>query len=107
VLAALGRSALAKVDRDGIGMHRLTQAIIRKGLSGERAAAVRELARAVLAANFPGDPDEPGNWGDWATVLPYLTAVDAAASGEQVLRMWPPFATRRRQGCGVRKLAGH
>ena len=109
VLAALGRSALARVDRDGIGMHRLTQAIIRQGLSSERAAAVRALARAVLAANFPGDPDEPGNWGEWATVLPHLTAVDAAASDEQVLRSmidnaaW--YLTRRGDYAGAEKLA--
>jgi hypothetical protein len=109
VLAALGRSALARVDRDGIGMHRLTQAIIRQGLSGGRAAAVRQLARAVLAANFPGDPDEPGNWGEWAAVLPHLTAVDAAASDEQVLRSmidnaaW--YLTRRGDYAGAEKLA--
>lgn len=85
-LARLGRGALARVDGEGLVMHRLTQAIIRGLLSPEQATAARDLASTVLAANHPGDPDLPGNWPGWACVLPHLLALDPAASPSTDLR---------------------
>ena len=86
VLARLGRSALARVDGEGLVMHRLTQAIIRGLLSPEEATAARDLASAVVAANDPGDPDRPETWPGWARVLPHLLALDPAASPSTDLR---------------------
>ena len=86
VLARLSRSALARVDGSGLVMHRLTQAIIRSSLPPDQAAAARDLAEAVLAANAPGDTDEPGTWPAWARLLPHLLALDPAATSNPDLR---------------------
>jgi Tetratricopeptide repeat/NB-ARC domain len=85
LLAALGRSALARVDASGLVMHRLTQAIIRGSLQ-DQAAAARNLAEAVIAASAPDDTDEPGTWDAWARLLPHLLALDPAASSNPGLR---------------------
>jgi hypothetical protein len=86
VLARLGRSALARVDGSGLVMHRLTQAIIRSSLPPDQAAVARDLAEAVLAANAPGDTDEPGTWPAWARLLPHLLALDPTATSNPDLR---------------------
>jgi hypothetical protein len=85
VLAALGRSALARVDDDHMVMHRLTQVIIRTNLPGNQ-DATRGVAGAVVAASHPGDRDTPGNWPAWARMLPHLLAVEPAASSDPGLR---------------------
>ena len=86
VLGRVGRSALARADRDGLVMHRLTQAIIRGCLPPEQAAAARALAEAIVAANDPGDTDAPGTWPAWARLLPHLLALDPAATSNPDLR---------------------
>jgi hypothetical protein len=85
VLAAVGRSALARVEGDQMVMHRLTQVIIRGHLPG-RLDRARGLAGAVVAANHPGDRDIPGNWPSWARMLPHLLAVEPAATSNAGLR---------------------
>jgi hypothetical protein len=85
VLAALGRSALARVDGGEMAMHRLTQVIIRGHLS-EKHGATGGLAGAVVAANHPGDRDIPGNWPHWARTLPHLLAVEPTATSNAGLR---------------------
>jgi tetratricopeptide (TPR) repeat protein len=79
VLARIGRSALVRVDRNGLAMHRLTQAIVRGHLGPEQ-ATIRAAAEAVLATSRPGSPSEPGTWPGWARLLPHLLALGAAAS---------------------------
>ncbi len=86
VLGRVSRSALARVDHDGLLMHRLTQAIIRSCLPPEQATATRVRAEAILAANSPGDTDAPGTWPEWARLLPHLLALDPAATGNPGLR---------------------
>jgi tetratricopeptide (TPR) repeat protein len=86
VLAGLGSSALARIDPDGLVMHRLTQAILRGHLSPGDADITRDVARALLAANHPGDTDRPANWSSWARMLPHLVAVDPAAASSADLR---------------------
>jgi hypothetical protein len=61
-------------------MHRLTQAIVRGYLPPGQAAAARDEAAAVLAANNPGDGDLPSTWPGWARLLPHLLALDPQAS---------------------------
>ena len=41
ILARLARQSLARIDRRGLVMHRLTQAILRDRLTAEQAAATR------------------------------------------------------------------
>jgi len=86
LLARLARSALARVDSDGLVVHRLTQAILRGYLPPEEAAAFRVLAEKVVAASDPGDQDLPSNWTAWAHVLPHLLALDPAASDSGQVR---------------------
>ena len=87
VLARLGRSALARVDQEGLRMHRLTQAILRGYLPPEQATITRALAEAILAANNPGPPGDPAAWPGWARVLPHLLALDPAASTAKLRRV--------------------
>jgi len=86
VLGRVSRSTLARVDPDGLLMHRLTQAIIRSCLPPEQATAARARAEAILAASNPGDTDAPGTWPAWARLLPHLLTLRPAATSNPGLR---------------------
>jgi hypothetical protein len=85
-LGRLARQSLARVDQRGLVMHRLSQAILRDGLTGERAAATRACAEVVLAAADPSDPSNPITWPRWAQLMPHLLAADLASTGNPRLR---------------------
>ena len=76
----LGRSSLARIDQEGLVMHRLTQAIIGGQLDDVQATATRAVAAAVLGAAHPGDPQDPQTWPGWATLLPHLLSLDPTKS---------------------------
>jgi hypothetical protein len=86
LLARIGRNALARIDHDGLQLHQLTQAILCDQLTHSQAAAIRARAEAVLAANRPGNPDDPANWPAWAALLPHLLAADPATTANAALR---------------------
>ena len=86
LLAAIGQRALARIDGEGLHMHRLSQAILRDHLTPAQAAAARATAEAVLAANDPGEHDDPASWPAWARMLPHLLAVDPAVTANPGLR---------------------
>lgn len=79
-------SGLALLDRDGLVMHRVVQAIIRELAPRREAAVAREAAGVVLAAAVPGDPDSPVNWPGWGRLLPHVLALDPAATDSPVTR---------------------
>ena len=85
-LAHLARQSLARIDRHGLQIHRLTQAILRTRLLPEQAAATRKRTEAILAASNPGDPDNPATWPRWARLMPHVVAADLAATDSTVLR---------------------
>ena len=85
-LAQLARQSLARIDRGGLVMHRLTQAILRDRLTPEQAAATRQRTEAILAANEPPEPSNPATWPRWAVLMPHLLAVDLAETGNLDLR---------------------
>lgn len=85
-VASMGRFGLAINARGGIRLHRLTQSVIRDRLPPEAQEQVRNHARALLAGNQPGDPEDPRNWPRWARMVPHLLAVDPAAEAEPELR---------------------
>ena len=85
-LAHLVRRSLARVDQHGLVLHRLTQAILRDRLPPGQAAATRQCAEAILAANDPGDPANPVTWPRWAQLMPHLLAADLAATDSPALR---------------------
>ena len=76
VLARARQSMLARVDQNGVQVHRLTQAIVRDRLAPEQSATLRALAQQVLASSDPGDPEDPLTWPGWARLLPHILAVD-------------------------------
>jgi hypothetical protein len=81
-LARVSGRALARVDQQGLLMHRLTQAVIRTRLPPEQADTVRAQAAVLLAASHPGDEELPANWPAWARLLPHLLALNPDASTE-------------------------
>jgi len=110
LLARLTQSALARVDPDGLVMHRLTQAILRGHLSRAEDATFRGLAETVVAASGPGDPSLPSRWPAWARVLPHLLVLDPAGSDNSQLRkiagdaVW--YLSRRGDALAAHDLAG-
>ena len=84
VLARIGDQALARVDGQGLLVHRLTQAIIRSRLASDEAAVARADAAALLTAGHPGDQELPTKWPEWARLMPHLLALDPAASAPAV-----------------------
>jgi hypothetical protein len=86
LLAAIGRSSLARVDQQAMQMHRLTQAILRDRLDPERAAVTRALAGKILTASTLGAPADPAAWPGWAQLLPHILAIDPAASSDPDVR---------------------
>jgi tetratricopeptide (TPR) repeat protein len=76
----IGRYGLARSDRSGLQMHRLTLLIIRDQ-STEQAEAISLLVRAR-----PGDPHDPACWADWGIFLPHLQAADVVTTDDAELR---------------------
>jgi hypothetical protein len=85
-VASLARHSLARIDRRGLQLHRLTQAILRDRLAPDDAAATRRRAEAILAASDPGDPPNPVTWPRWAQLMPHLLVADLAATSSPDLR---------------------
>jgi transcriptional regulator with XRE-family HTH domain len=72
--------ALARIDPQGLVLHRLTQAVIRTRLSPGEAADARAHAAALLEGAGPGDPELPWSWPRWARLLPHLLALESEDS---------------------------
>jgi len=73
LLAALTRTSLARLNDDGLTMHRLTQAILRARTSEPDKA--RAHAKAIVTANTPERTLAPGTWLTWGRLLPHLLAL--------------------------------
>jgi len=79
-VASLIRHSLARIDRRGLQMHRLTQAILRDRLTPEQAAATRKRIEALLVASEPGSTTNSATWPRWAWLMPHILAADLAAA---------------------------
>jgi hypothetical protein len=79
LLARIGERALARVDQQGVMMHRLVQSIIRSRLPPDEADTIRAQAAAVVIAANPGDYEMPSAWPGWARLIPHLRALDPDA----------------------------
>ena len=86
VLARLTSRSLARIDQNGLQLHRLTQAIVRDHLTPAQAAATRASAEAILAACSPGAADDPAAWPSWAQLMPHLLVTDRAVTTNSDLR---------------------
>jgi tetratricopeptide (TPR) repeat protein len=85
-LARIGAQALARIEQDGLRMHRLTQAILRAQLPPDEASVERAVAEMIVSASRPGDFRVPSNWHQWALILPHLLALDPASTTNLSLR---------------------
>ena len=85
-MARLAGQSLARIDRRGLVMHRLTQAILRDRLTAEQTAAISACSEAILAAADSRDPANPVTWPRWAQLMPHLLAADLAATDNPALR---------------------
>ena len=86
LIAALAHSSLARIDQNGIQLHRLTQAILRDLLGPEQAAATQAQVEEILVANDPGDPDDPAKWPRWARLIPHLLVLGPVSASNPHLR---------------------
>jgi tetratricopeptide (TPR) repeat protein len=73
LVAALTRTSLARLNDDGLTMHRLTQAILRA--RSTEPDQVRAHAEAIITANAPESGRAPGTWPAWGRLLPHLLAL--------------------------------
>jgi hypothetical protein len=78
LISQIGRYGLARVDRSGLQLHRLTQVILRDSLAPPQQQRLRSQVADALAAAYPGDPADPLAWPAWASLLPHLLTVDPA-----------------------------
>jgi hypothetical protein len=86
LLASLTQTSLARLNDDGLIMHRLTQAILRASLPDPESSVIRAAAEAIVTANAPTDVESPATWPVWARVLPHLIAVHPALSDHPGVR---------------------
>jgi hypothetical protein len=73
--------SLARRHPDAFQVHRLVQAVVRQQLSPDRQQATADQVVALLAAAFPGDPDDPANWPGYAQLAPHV--LTTAPLGDQ------------------------
>jgi tetratricopeptide (TPR) repeat protein len=85
-VAAITRFGLATSTREGLRLHRLTQAVTRDQLTATEQQEVQARARTILTVNSPGDPEDPADWQRWARMMPHLLAVDPAGSDDSSIR---------------------
>jgi len=85
LMAALTRTSLARLNDDGLIMHRLTQAILRARPA--EPDKIRAHAEAVVTANTPEVTEAPDTWPTWGRLLPHLLALEPEHSSNPNLQM--------------------
>ncbi len=73
-VGALVGYTLARRSPDGFLLHRLVQAVIRHQLPADREHTIRQQVVALLAAAYPGDPEDPASWTTYARLAPHVLA---------------------------------
>jgi hypothetical protein len=86
LISRLSASGLVRVDRAGLTMHSLSQAIIRDLLPGSQVAANRHQAARLLLASTPANTRFTENQVEWAQLLPHALALNPAAADSAELR---------------------
>ena len=83
-----GRYGLARVDTasHGIVMHRLTQQIIREGLTEDVQIKSKAEVHEALAAANPRDADNANNWATYESLRPHVEASGAISSTSDAVR---------------------
>jgi tetratricopeptide (TPR) repeat protein len=80
----IGRFGLAKADAGSktLQVHRMVQAVIRRGLTREETEATSHEVHRVLVDARPGDVDHPWNWGGFDEIWPHLGPSEALECDE-------------------------
>ena len=74
LLDAVTGSGLARLDDDGLTMHRFVQDAIRRAVPSAQTEA-RAGATTIITANAPPNPESPAVWPAWARLYPHLPAL--------------------------------
>lgn len=84
----LNKFSLIKLDRKNgaLQMHRLMQAVLTVGVSGEEAERLRQAAHRLLAAAQPGAPETATQWPAYQALLPHVLASGAVRSSDPWVR---------------------
>ncbi|MEV7891008.1 FxSxx-COOH system tetratricopeptide repeat protein [Streptomyces sp. NPDC002817] len=73
---AVARHSLARVQNGTLQLHRLTQEMLAGQMASQEHDQAMADAEALLAAVYPGRPDEPQFWPAWQVLLPHALAID-------------------------------
>jgi tetratricopeptide (TPR) repeat protein len=92
--ALLARLGLARLDPDGLRLHRLTQAILLDQLDPRRRDQVVLDAEKLLVDRAPETSDDPAEWPRWSRLLPHILARNPAASDNMQIRELATDAVR-------------
>ncbi|GGK87496.1 hypothetical protein Ppa06_52070 [Planomonospora parontospora subsp. parontospora] len=87
-LSELRRFALARIEPETrtIQVHRLVQALLRDGLSGEEQRTARREVHLLLAGGAPADPDDSARWRLFEELVGHVAPSELAESTEPVVR---------------------
>lgn len=86
LLVPIGRYGLARVDNQGIQMHRVVQAVVRDQLPPDLRERTRAQSHQILVTARPGVADDPKTWPQWASLLPHILAAGPATSESAAIR---------------------
>jgi DNA-binding SARP family transcriptional activator len=78
--------SLVRRHPDGYQLHRLLQAVIKNRMPPLEKERNGATAVAVLAASYPGDPNEPARWEDYARLAPHILAIGRLGDHHQNFR---------------------
>ncbi|GAA0945500.1 FxSxx-COOH system tetratricopeptide repeat protein [Kribbella koreensis] len=77
---------LARLDQNGLRVHRLTQAILRDHTLQNQTAYLQAVI-ALLSTQTPPDNTSPATWPQWSQLVPHLLATDLAAAEDRLRSM--------------------
>jgi tetratricopeptide repeat protein len=108
-VGALVGYSLARRHPDGFQVHRLVQAVIRHQLPPDRQLATAERVVTLLAAAFPGDPEDPASWPGYAALAPHVLATaplaDDSPAGRHLVLDTTRYLEARGDSPGSRAVA--
>jgi tetratricopeptide (TPR) repeat protein len=114
-ISVLAGHSLIAVERDGLMVHRLLQAVVRESLGAELRKSWAEVALQLVYAAFPVQGDDVGAWPECARLLPHaLAATDLADSldvridmASQLLARTAVYVKARGQFSSAKALGAH
>ncbi|MFD0689354.1 FxSxx-COOH system tetratricopeptide repeat protein [Actinomadura fibrosa] len=79
-LGRITEYGLARIERDGLRVHRLTSSFIRGRLEPVGASAIVVVLQEALARAHPGEATDPRSWTTWALLMPHLLVAEPITS---------------------------